>query len=222
MLAVMLCLWMLAGFQWTWSLYGIEPDPILPTALAAAFTAFVGIRAWSAWRSLSEVSSAVTDVDDLADLFSRLRGLGYRVLQQLPADGGNIDYVVISDRGLFAITTVFRSLPLRGPKRAFFDGRAVSIANNPADESPVVLAKSRAMQLRRLILETADHDYPVRPVLLFPGWQVESVESDSFAELWALAPRELPMWFGNQPQTVHGRDVKHIADALTEYQRQFR
>jgi hypothetical protein len=98
----------------------------------------------------------------------------------------------------------------------------VSLNGGPVDPSPIIHAKAQGRQLKRLLKEHTARDYPVRPVVLFPGWDLESQDLNSAADVWVLTPKALPMWIGNEEERVLMKDVKHAAAQLATIVRRYR
>jgi hypothetical protein len=49
--------------------------------------------------------------------------------------------------------------------------------------------------------------FPVRPVVLFPGWWIESMKSPHAPDIWVLEPKALPRWIENDPVRILEPDL---------------
>ncbi len=214
---LLLVLWAVALIEWLWAWKIAIPDPIYVTLLAAAMTVYVAVRTWSDWNHLIALRNRLNEQSTVREFLDDLRGLGYRVLHNIPADSGNIDHVIFSTHGVFGIQVVDRRKTADSDNRIRYDGAAVSLNGGPYDSSVIDFANARSKQLQRLIRECTGAELPVKAVLLFPGWTVESAESQNQASVWVLSPKALPMWIKNTPESMGGREVRHTATELSAY-----
>ena len=101
---------------------------------------------------------------------------GAVVFHDVPAEGFNIDHVVIARVGVFAIETkgFTKSLKLQGRERArvVFDGKQLHFPEWSTDE-PLQQAQRQAKWLERWLAGAVGEAVPVLPVLALPGWFVE-------------------------------------------------
>jgi hypothetical protein len=102
------------------------------------------------------------------------------VMHDLPADGFNIDHVVISPRGVYAVETKSFRKP-RNLKRGenytvMFDGQALRFPDFVEQEA-IAQARNQAQWLSRNLRESLKREVPVIPALSLPGWYVEQSDS---------------------------------------------
>jgi hypothetical protein len=145
--------------------------------------AFVGFGAWSMKRVLKFGDLRRRGREGLrAELFTaqelnRLIGSGCIVLHELPAEGFNIDHVVIGPRAVYAIETK----SVREPKpsgsgghfKVQYDGTMLRFPHSVGKAS-LVQAQRQADWLRRYLSQSLDTAVPVTPALSLPGWWIDS------------------------------------------------
>ncbi|MDO5506677.1 MAG: nuclease-related domain-containing protein [Pseudoxanthomonas suwonensis] len=110
---------------------------------------------------------------------NRLMARGCIVMHDLPADGFNIDHVVISPRGIYAVETKsFRKPRSSGKQSATveFDGAALRFPDF-MDRSAVEQATRQAKWLASELRQSLGSDYPVIAALALPGWYVQQDSS---------------------------------------------
>lgn len=120
---------------------------------------------------------------------NRLVAQGCIVMHDLPGDGFNIDHVVISPRGVYAVETKsFRKPQDVSDERndpshqVRFDGRTLSFPDfNTA--RPIEQALRQAQWVQRYLREALGTEVPVIPSVALPGWFVVMEE-----EVWRNAP----------------------------------
>src|SRR5690606_21401814 len=105
---------------------------------------------------------------------NRLMVHGCLVLHDLPADGFNIDHVVVAPRGVYAVETKSFRKPQQAVEgenyRVSFDGRALRFPDFVEAGAPAQ-AERYAGWLDRA-LRDAGFDVPVIPALALPGWLI--------------------------------------------------
>lgn len=207
-------LWLVAGFQWVWLLNGVEPNPVYLTVFAGLLTLYGGVRSYPLIRKLKYLKTGYEGERAVGEYLDRLRVFGYRVYHDVPGDGGNIDHVIISTRGIYTIETKTRSKPAKGPCRIVYDGEAVSINGGPADSGPIVQAKAQGSQLERLLKEITGRRLEVRPLVVYPGWFVEQTEAAKASSVWVLSAKGFYKWIEHEPETVPAEAVRHAASQL--------
>lgn len=101
---------------------------------------------------------------------------GCRVYHDFPAEKFNIDHVVVSQKGVFAIETKGRAKPDKkmGTAEAtvIFDGDALQFPNGN-DRSYINQTKRQAAWLTKWLSSATGEPVPVQPILVLPGWYIE-------------------------------------------------
>jgi hypothetical protein len=126
------------------------------------------------WRLGARGEQAVAE--SLAD--PKLAAAGYRAFHDVPGDGKwNIDHVVVGPGGLFVIET--KACVRRKPKWeqqehiVLFDGKALRFPWR-VDHRAHGQAEANARWVREKLAPYAPKDILVQPVIVVPGWWVES------------------------------------------------
>ena len=141
---------------------------------------------------------------------------GAPVFHDVPADGFNVDHVVVATQGVFAIETKGYSKrnDLSGNARARvrFDGKRLEFPGWSTDE-PLLQAERQSKWLSQWLSKATGGSITVIPVLALPGWFVErsaigSVEIYSGKELGRLLKRPL--------QSLSPAEVQRVAHQLEQ------
>jgi hypothetical protein len=127
------------------------------------------------WRLGARGEQAVAE--SLAD--PKLSAAGYRAFHDLSGDGQwNIDHVAVGPGGVFVIETkacVRRKATRDQPEhKVVYDGRMLRFPWRVEDRA-VGQVESNAEWLRKKIAPYAPDDMVVHPVIVAPGWFVESL-----------------------------------------------
>ncbi len=81
------------------------------------------------------------------------------------------------------------------------------------------MAKAQASWLHGLLAGSTGKSFPVRPVVLFPGWYVKDSRG-SRKELWVLEPKALAAFLANEPEAMTAEDAKLAAFHLSRFIRE--
>lgn len=215
-LIVALYLLILAGLEWSRYYFPQEPRPVLYTAFALLGIGFGAFQLWRAWPRLRALKQGRDGEKAVGQFLERLRETGYQVFHDVVGTGFNVDHVLIGPAGLFTIET--KTLSKRpGPDvKIGFDGERIFVDGFEPDRNPVVQAKAQSAWLRSLLAESTGRKFPIRPVVLYPGWYIEQ-RKDSLREIWVLNPKALPDFLSNESAVLSAEDVKLAAYHLSRF-----
>ncbi len=118
---------------------------------------------------------------------NRLTGKGCIVMHDLPAENFNIDHVVISPRGVYAVETKSFRKPRnptseRTDHQVHYDGESLKFPDFSTSK-PLGQAQQQAKWLQRYLREALGREIPVTPAVALPGWFVTSHD-----DVWRSAP----------------------------------
>jgi hypothetical protein len=100
---------------------------------------------------------------------------GLMVFHDLPAEGFNIDHVVVGHSVVFAVETKSRKKPAKGGKdsaRVRYDGKVLAFPEH-IETKPLAQAARQAKWLAEFLTGATGSPVRVIPVLALPGWYVE-------------------------------------------------
>ena len=205
------------GFAWVFHLSETRPNPVLITVV------FSLAIVWSVSRLLpirkkSRLLKLGRDGERAVGQFlERSRALGYHVYHDLLFEEGNIDHVLVGPGGVFTIETKTWSKPSRGRPVIKYDGGAESLTKDGLDVSaPLIQAKAQANAVRGLISEYSSNSLYVRPVVVFPGWYIESRRTRPI-DVWVLEPKALLKWVENAPSMLTDEEIGAVRQILDRH-----
>lgn len=152
---------------------------------------------------------------------NRLVTQGCTVLHDLPAEGFNIDHVVIAPRGIYAVETK----SFRKPRDASdnrddpshqvgYDGRMLKFPEF-ATREPIEQAARQAQWLRRTLRDALGRDYPVAAAVSLPGWFIVRSEEGKRADVQVFTPMgrgaEFMAW---EPERIGATQRRVVAETL--------
>jgi hypothetical protein len=214
---IILVLWLVAGFEWMWMFRGVKPDPLYLTVFAGLITLYGLLRSLPLLRRLKYLQSGYKGERAVGEYLDRLRVFGYRVYHDVPGEGGNIDHVIISTRGIYTIETKSQSKPAKGQCTILYDGETVSLNGGPADSAPIIQARAQAAHLKRLLKEITGRQLAVRPLVVYPGWHVNEAGAARESAVWVLSANGLYQWIEGEPETLPAEAVRLAASQLAAY-----
>lgn len=146
-----------------------------------------------------------------------LRETGCRVFHDLTADNFNVDHVIVSPHGIFTVETKTFSKPVGKPATVRVQNGAIVINGNRLSRDLLAQGAAQAKWVKAVLRESTGKDYPVKPVIVFPGWYVEPVSREERLDAWVLNPKALPVFIENEPVALEPHDVMLAAYHLSRY-----
>jgi hypothetical protein len=142
---------------------------------------------------------------------------GAAVFHDIPADNFNIDHVVISSEGVFAVETkgFTKSKHVQGRAAATveFDGGVLRFPTWSTKE-PLEQAERQAAWLSKWLASAVGNPVPVLPVLALPGW---FVERKGRGEVRVFSGKELAGLLKSRGgQSLCSQDVQRIAHQVEQ------
>lgn len=194
--------WTFAGNQrWTF------------TALAAIASCFSAYKIYELVKKAKNYIQGLEAEKNVGQRLEELRSTGAQVFHDIPADGFNIDHVVISQTGIYAVETKSLSKIPNDQSKLLFNGENITLNGQPLDRDPVAKAKACSATIKELLNTSIGKNYPVKPVVLFPGWYVMPAGKGNKGEAWVLNPKAFPNLLENAQQ--YWRTMKYICCPCT-------
>lgn len=167
--------WMVAnGFSW--SEYSPEPFDLVLLVLVACILVvyffYLGRQVTAIRKSRQGLAAELAT----AQCLNQVMAEGGMVFHDFPADGFNIDHIVIGQSAVFAVETKSRLKPSRGGKeaaRVVYDGKRLVFPEH-TETRPLDQARAQAEWLARFLASGVGEPVRVIPYVALPGWYVEN------------------------------------------------
>jgi hypothetical protein len=206
----------LAAMEWHRAYFHLRPMPKLYTLIA-----LIGI--WWAYR---KIRRAKREVDNLKLGLTGERAVGqyleealvplkHHVFHDIPGESFNIDHLVVGPNGVFSVETKTRSKPASGPCHVMYDGESVKVNGTSPDRDPIIQAKAAARWIHELLESSTGKKFSVQPIVLFPGWFVESNHEQH--DVWILNEKGAPVFIQRTKEQLSPEDVSLISFHLKRY-----
>lgn len=204
----------IAWMEWFGYLTHSPRRPVLFSVLAVVA---VAVAAWRLWIIRGRVLQLKLGRDGervVGQFLERLRDGGGQVFHDVPGEGFNLDHVVISPHGLYAVETKTLSKPW--PKAVItVDGDSLRIAGRIPDRNPIEQVTGAARWLECLLEQSTGKRFAVRGVVVFPGWFVD--QCSPRGHVWVLEPKALPGFIEKEPATIAPTDVALASYHMSRY-----
>ncbi len=215
MLALMMVI--MAGMEWFRYFNAAKPNPVIYTVVAAMAVFYAAIKIWRAKKRLAQIKLGRDGERAVAERLEWLRRKDFVVFHDVPSGDANVDHVLIGPQGVFTIETKTHSKPVRGECKVTVTAGEVFANGHRLERNPVLQAKAQARWLGNFLRENQFQPF-VWPVVVFPGWFVESFDNDAEG-IWVLETKALAKFIENEPVRHSLDEVKAMASALRSYVR---
>ena len=209
-------LWVVAAVEWFGAWHDLPRQPWWFTFAALAATGWLAWRVKRVREDVRRLRQGRDGEQVVGQFLDGLREGGARIFHDVPSEDFNLDHVVISPRGIYVVET--KTITKPGPDaKVVFDGEQVTVAEHRPDRDPVKQALAEATWLRRLLQQSTGRMFPVRGVVVDPGWWVERTNRQRQAEVWVLEPKALPAFIENSASAISPEDLGLAAYHLSRY-----
>ena len=189
------------------------------TFIASIFTTFSIYKIYGLKKTAKSYKQGLEAEKSVGQGLEELRSAGAQVFHDIPADGFNIDHVVIDPTGIYVIETKsLGKIPEKNSK-LIFDGKTLKINGKTLDRDPVAQVKACSVFIKELLGKSTGKTTTVKPVALFPGWWVTCVNQGNRGDAWVLNPKAFPKWIEKRPTILADDEVHMISMHLAMYVR---
>ena len=178
----------LAIWEWFRVLYP-KPQPLFVTIVAFAGSIGAVVRLLHVRRTIRNLRLARDGERAVADILDQMRENGYRIFHDIVGSKFNADHVLIGSHGLYVIETKTMSKPAAGGAKITYSGESIRVGGFRPQRDPVQQASALAQWISESIETSTGRTYPVRPVILYPGWFVEDTFTGPRPHVWVEPSR---------------------------------
>jgi Nuclease-related domain len=219
MIAVMVIF--LALMEWQKYFSNKPPSPWTITIIAFIVVFYCAIKIYRGFGKAKHLKQGRDGEKAVGQYLENLREQGAKVFHDIPGDNFNLDHVVICKSGIYVIETKTYSKPDKGETKALFNGETLLFNGKNETNQPVIQVKAASSWLKDLIEQSTGHKFMVKPVIVFPGWFIETTYEAKASDVWVLNPKGLPTFISNSKEQLSNEQVKLVAFNLSRYVRNF-
>lgn len=211
MAAMIFCI--LAMYEWFATWRDLPRQPMVMTIAAIVMSGFAAIRIIRGRRALAHMKQGRDGEKAVGQFLEDLRRKGFYVFHDFIGGDFNLDHVLVGPKGVFTIETKTISKPKRGRAVVHYDGEKLTINGYIPERNPIVQAKAQANWLKELLAE-GNISIPIQPVVVYPGWYVESDRTAVKAQVWVLNPKALPTFIDSLPNRLSEGEIGLVKKML--------
>lgn len=194
--------------EWWRFFYKSAPHPVFATIIALTTMIFV---LWKFQNLKKDISSLKLGRDGeriVAQELDVLKRQNYHVFHDIQAEKFNLDHIVLSPQGIFVIETKTFSKPQRGNPKVRFDGSKISVDGVRVDRDPINQAQALRRWMQEILKKSTGRDYPVKAVVVFPGWFVEVTNKTTNSAVWVMNPKQFTKYVVNMRQILSTEELQ--------------
>ncbi len=200
---------------WISVLIGPFINPIIFTVATLIIVIYSSNKIIISRREIAKLKLGRDGEKIVAENLDKLKQEGDVVFHDIVGDKFNIDHVVLSKHGIFVIETKTRTKPSRGNPSISYDGTKILVNGFEPDRNAVDQVIALSKWLGNEIKASTGKTFPIRPVIVFPGWFVEPISSA--VSVWVLNPIALLSFIQNEPINISDTDLCLLAYHLSRY-----
>jgi hypothetical protein len=207
----------LAGLEWWRFYFRIQPSPWIITFMAILIILFSLYKVRKIFINVSQLKLGRDGERIIGETLDSLREKEYKILHDIVGENFNIDHVIISTKGIFLIETKTFSKPNGVDAKILFNGKEITVNGMKTDKNILNQVLASSNWLRNLLKESTGKEFRIKPVIVFPGWFVETTGDGNKGTCWALNENSLPQWIENERISITKEDVSLAAYHLSRY-----
>jgi hypothetical protein len=206
----------IAVFEWLRYFRAAPPQPYFVSALAAVAVMYGSFKWVQLRKRIRLLRLGMEGEKAVGQFLEALRNQGCRIFHDIVGNGFNIDHVVIGPKGVFTIETKTYSKPARGEALVMHDGQKLTFNGFEPGRNPISQARAARDWLKNFLHEATGQVFPVRGVVVLPGWYVEQAKG-SRSDIWVVNPKALPGFIEHEPVVLKGQDIALASLRLINY-----
>lgn len=208
----------MVGLEWQRWYFETPVNPWGTTVTASSIVVFCLFRVVVLFRKARSLKLGRDGERVVGQYLEQVRNTGDRVFHDIVGDDQfNLDHVVISSHGIFIIETKTYSKPAKGRADIYFDGESIRIDKGINASSLIDQVKAQKSWLVGMLEESTGKKFPVKPVIVFPGWFINATKNAFESDVWVLNPKGLPTFINNAPEKISLEDQQLATFHLSRY-----
>ena len=211
----------MAMMEWIHWYSKAPPSPWLSSFVALVAVLYSTVRIIRVKKKLKSLRQGRDGEKAVGQYLELFREKGAKIYHDIPAKGFNLDHVVICKSGIYVIETKTFSKPDKGEAKIIFNGETVFLNGKSENNKPIVQVKAAANWLKDLINDSTGHKFMIKPIVVFPGWYIESTSDVKSSEVWVLNPKALPTYISNSKDQLSAEEISMVAFHLSRYVRSY-
>ncbi len=205
--------------EWLYFLFQTPPQPIIWSCIALIAIVFCGYNIIKLLEERKNWDLGRQGEIEVSNYVDELRTKGYEVFHDIQCNEKtspfNIDHLIVSPQGIFAIETKTRRKRYLRNNRVDFDGKLeIKISGHGVDIETVPSALSKSKWLSDHILPKRGDQtkYPVFSIIVFPGWSVIGAQFGKDA--WVINHKMIQWEIPKRSTILTNEEINSISQVL--------
>lgn len=207
----------LVAQEWYRSIFKVPPYPWTMTIISISVSILMAVKIRKGIHKAKKIKQGLQGEKEVGQYLEQLREVGAKIFHDVPGPNFNLDHVIIHSSGIYVIETKTLSKPDRGETKLFYNGQTISKSRKELERDPITQVRAASTWLKGLLKDSTGKSFRTRPVVLFPGWYIETAREAKGGDLWVLNPKALPKFISNEKKQLTPEDVSFISFHLDRY-----
>ncbi|KGM07174.1 hypothetical protein LP43_0782 [Methylophaga thiooxydans] len=207
--------------EWVKWVSDTKPNPVLWSILTVIVIPYCTYRVLAIRKKVKRLRLGRDGEKVVGQYLETLRETSAKVFHDIPAKGFNLDHVVIAKSGIYVIETKTYSKPASGAPKLVFTGKQLKFNTGVITDKPVIQVQAACNWLCDLLKQSTGKSFPVKPVIVFPGWFIEPTSEARSSDVWVLNPKGLPTFISNSADRMNSDEMSMAAYHLSRYVRTY-
>ncbi len=212
MVAMMLIIMLI--YDWWLYFHPMTRRPVIVTLLSLLAVVYCVYKIFQLRLDIKNLKLGRDDEKAVGQFLEQLRQDGCIVFHDIVGNKFNLDHVVLSPKGIYVIETKTYSKPKGKEARVYYDGTHLNIDSVGNKDDILIQVEAATSWLKETLKESTGKDFAIKPVVVFPGWYVES---NNHNKHWIINPKGLPKFIQSQKEILSKEDVRLAAYHLSRY-----
>ena len=200
--------------EWARWFFSTPHQPITYTVLSFPIIAYSVYRFLILKARIPKLKQGRDGEKVVGQYLESFRASGGKVFHDIVGTGFNVDHVLICKQGIYSIETKTWSKPVSGAVNVIANNKELAV-NGWRNQEAITQAWAEAKWIGDLLLDSTGKKLTVHPVILLPGWYVDSSSLNN--GLWVLNPKGLPGFISHQPEVLTDEEVNFFSYSLSRY-----
>lgn len=205
--------------EWLRFFLNTQPNPTLVTFLLSGLIVFSMLMIIKNYKYVRQLKQGRDGERVVGQLLEYLRTDGAEIFHDVVNDNGGIDHIIVSPKGIFTVET--KTWSKRSPdEHITYDGNSLFVNGFSTDHDPIRQSKAESYWLKSFLEKHTGKIFDVRPMVLFPGWFVESASTKTLLReqgVLLLSANAVIGYLGAFDDVVSGEDIQLVSNHLSQY-----
>jgi len=212
------CMAVIAIYEWAKFSVDAPPAPKTMTAVALVVCGYALFKFYKTRKRVRKLRQARDGEQAVGQFLESQRKQGGYVFHDLGGSGFNLDHVLISPKGIFAVETKTYSKPMKGKAIIRIEGDSVLVNGVATSQNINVQLLAQKKWISEELSKLNGSKIEASAVLVFPGWFVEGEFKTS--SLWAMNPKAFAKRLASLDDVYSDEQVRRLANILSMHLRE--